>query len=211
MAFYQIANVQEVDLKRNFDMYDRDRSGNISVNELRSIYQAFGTPVTESQLAAIIAKADVNRDGTISYPEFVNLVTGRYPVGYSAATRVVSPVTTSYASYAAPVTTTSYVQPVTTSYIQQPVATASYVQPVTTSYVQPTTTYVQQPVATTAYVQPTTTYATTASYVQPTTSYATTGYVQPTTTYATGLVQPTTYSTGLVQPSTYGTQILPRY
>ena len=41
-------NISEADLLKNFMMYDKDRSGNISFNELKIVYAQFGLQVSDS-------------------------------------------------------------------------------------------------------------------------------------------------------------------
>lgn len=74
-----LVNVSEIDLKKNFEMYDRDRSGFITVDELRQIYRAFGIPVNDATLVSLMARYDRDRSGTIGFNEFVEMVTGRPP------------------------------------------------------------------------------------------------------------------------------------
>ena len=78
-------NISDADIKRNFDMYDRDRSGNITIQEMKQIYAQFNVPVNDQQLQYLVSKYDTNRDGQIGYPEFYFLLTGRQAAGYPPA------------------------------------------------------------------------------------------------------------------------------
>jgi Ca2+-binding EF-hand superfamily protein len=65
------------DLRSLFDRYDRDRSGYITFDELRALYNETGTPISDSALAYVQSTYDKNRDGRLSYPEFYEFVTGK--------------------------------------------------------------------------------------------------------------------------------------
>lgn len=65
------------DLKSLFDRYDRDRSGFITFDELRNMYNELGTPISDSALAYLQNTYDRNKDGRLSYPEFHEFVTGQ--------------------------------------------------------------------------------------------------------------------------------------
>ena len=73
------SNLSEADLKRNFEMYDRDRSGSITIQEMKQIYQQFGMSVNDQTLQYLTSKYDRDRSGTIGYAEFVEMITGRPP------------------------------------------------------------------------------------------------------------------------------------
>ena len=65
------------ELRGLFDRYDRDRSGYITFEELRSMYAEQGTPISDSALVYLQNTYDANRDGRLSYPEFHEFMTGR--------------------------------------------------------------------------------------------------------------------------------------
>jgi Ca2+-binding EF-hand superfamily protein len=65
------------DLKSQFDAYDTDKSGAITIDELRSMYTRTGTPLSEEAIQYLMSKYDKNKDGKISFNEFYEFVHGR--------------------------------------------------------------------------------------------------------------------------------------
>lgn len=55
------------DLVAAFRVFDVDRNGFITRDELRSAMEIMGEPVTESQLTEFIRLADTDKDGKINY------------------------------------------------------------------------------------------------------------------------------------------------
>ena len=59
-----------------FELYDDDGSGSIDQLELRALMAQLGVDLTDEELSAMIAEADVDGDGDIDYEEFVALFKG---------------------------------------------------------------------------------------------------------------------------------------
>lgn len=66
------------DLKKNFDIYDKDRSGNITVFELKRYYQERGMTMDENSLNYLMKKYDTNSNGLIDFNEFCRFINGNY-------------------------------------------------------------------------------------------------------------------------------------
>ena len=64
------ANIQKI-----FNLYDDERTGYISLANLRRVAQELGENITEEELNELIARADTDRDGLVSEEEFYNIVT----------------------------------------------------------------------------------------------------------------------------------------
>ena len=60
--------------KEAFDMFDKDGSGTISVNEIVKIMKNFGYPIKKSEAQKMISDIDDNSDGEIDFEEFVTLM-----------------------------------------------------------------------------------------------------------------------------------------
>ncbi|KAI9050610.1 hypothetical protein LZ554_005769 [Drepanopeziza brunnea f. sp. 'monogermtubi'] len=64
-------------LKHEFDQYDADQGGNISVEEFGRVMKASGQNPTAEELQQIIKEVDLDGDGTINFDEFIAMMTGR--------------------------------------------------------------------------------------------------------------------------------------
>ena len=60
--------------KEAFDMFDKDGSGTISVNEIVKIMKNFGYPIKKSEAQKMVQDIDDNSDGEIDFEEFVTLM-----------------------------------------------------------------------------------------------------------------------------------------
>jgi len=62
-----------MDLRRVFEMFDRNGDGRISAKELRDSLVNLGIEIPEKELAEMIARIDVNGDGCVDMSEFGEL------------------------------------------------------------------------------------------------------------------------------------------
>ena len=60
--------------KDAFDMYDRDKSGDISAKELASLFRSLGHKMSDSEIKDMIDAIDTSGDGSISFDEFIYLM-----------------------------------------------------------------------------------------------------------------------------------------
>ena len=61
--------------KDAFRAYDRDGSGYVTATELRQVLRELGNTVSMKQAEAVVAAADKDGDGKVSYKEFEALDT----------------------------------------------------------------------------------------------------------------------------------------
>ena len=79
VRYFRMSGLSEDILKNNFDLYDKDGSGSITLEELKQVYASFNISISESSLQYLVKKYDASGDGRIDYPEFVMLLTGKPP------------------------------------------------------------------------------------------------------------------------------------
>ncbi|KAI6660919.1 Glycerol-3-phosphate dehydrogenase, mitochondrial-like [Oopsacas minuta] len=63
-----------VNLKKKFLEFDKDHDGQISVLDMRKVLENLQQRVTEQELRELIAEVDTNRNQTIEFEEFVQLI-----------------------------------------------------------------------------------------------------------------------------------------
>ena len=57
-----------------FDMFDKDHSGSISVDEISKIMKNFGNPMSKDEIREMIKDIDTSGDGELDFEEFVTLM-----------------------------------------------------------------------------------------------------------------------------------------
>ncbi len=67
------------DLKKVFNFFDLDKSGYISIKNLKAIVKELGENIDEHELQEMIQKADQDQDGQVSEEEFYNIMTRKGP------------------------------------------------------------------------------------------------------------------------------------
>uniref|UniRef100_A0A1I8IYV5 EF-hand domain-containing protein n=2 Tax=Macrostomum lignano TaxID=282301 RepID=A0A1I8IYV5_9PLAT len=75
MKSYVFKNSTEIDneLLTAFQVFDRDKNGFISRQELEFVLKSIGEQLTTEEIDELFRSADANEDGKISYKEFVVL------------------------------------------------------------------------------------------------------------------------------------------
>ena len=64
------ANVNKI-----FALYDDERTGYISIKNLRRVAQELNEDISEEELQELIVRADVDQDGLVSEDEFYTIIT----------------------------------------------------------------------------------------------------------------------------------------
>src|SRR6185503_7272259 len=65
---------QIAEFKEAFSLFDKDGDGSITTKELGTVMRSLGQTPTEAGLQEMIKEVDANGDGTIDFPEFLNLM-----------------------------------------------------------------------------------------------------------------------------------------
>lgn len=64
----------EQDLTAAFSVFDRDKNGFITKDELKSAMQLMGETLTDSDLDELLKATDIDNDGKINYEEFIKML-----------------------------------------------------------------------------------------------------------------------------------------
>ncbi|CAG2202168.1 CALM [Mytilus edulis] len=67
-------NNPETELMNAFKLFDKDKNGFVSVDELRYIVTHLGDKMTDDEVQEMFDEADLNNDGQLNYEEFVVLM-----------------------------------------------------------------------------------------------------------------------------------------
>ncbi|KAF9116150.1 hypothetical protein BGX27_004490 [Mortierella sp. AM989] len=70
----QLSEEEIADYQEAFNTFDTDGSGSISRSELRSLLTTIGQKRNAKGLQDLLEEADVDKSGTISFPEFLTLI-----------------------------------------------------------------------------------------------------------------------------------------
>ncbi|TGZ65112.1 hypothetical protein CRM22_006023 [Opisthorchis felineus] len=69
-----LTDTPSAEWKRLFAMLDQDRSGTVSVAEIRELFSEVGLSYSTSLIEDWIRECDVNSDGSVNYKEFLGFV-----------------------------------------------------------------------------------------------------------------------------------------
>jgi len=64
----------EIQLRQAFLVFDRDKSGYLSLPELKEVLCTMGEPLTQDEVKLVLSKIDVNNDGKVDVEEFVSFL-----------------------------------------------------------------------------------------------------------------------------------------
>jgi Ca2+-binding EF-hand superfamily protein len=62
-------------IKKVFNLFDDDKTGLITIKNLRKIVRDLGENIDEHELQEMIDKADTNRDGMVTEEDFYMIIT----------------------------------------------------------------------------------------------------------------------------------------
>jgi len=74
MTAADITNLENAEFKEAFDYFDKDGSGSISSDELLQVMRAMGQNPTEDELLNLVMEVDIDGNGTIDFPEFLDMM-----------------------------------------------------------------------------------------------------------------------------------------
>ncbi|PVH67732.1 EF-hand [Cadophora sp. DSE1049] len=64
----------DTEIARAFEVFDREKSGQITSDRLYSVIDILGQRMNKDQLSAVFKEADLDGDGVINYDDFYRLV-----------------------------------------------------------------------------------------------------------------------------------------
>ena len=70
----QLTEEQIGEYRDAFSLYDKDSDGKITISELDTVMRSLGQNPTEVELQKMLDKIDVDRNGTIEFEEFLQLM-----------------------------------------------------------------------------------------------------------------------------------------
>merc|ERR1712039_893378 len=68
-------NTTRDELQRVFTLFDTDKTGEISLANMRAIADQVGDQVSDDELGDIVLKNDMNNDGQLTFEDFYNVLT----------------------------------------------------------------------------------------------------------------------------------------
>ncbi|KAH7541917.1 hypothetical protein FEM48_Zijuj02G0018300 [Ziziphus jujuba var. spinosa] len=69
-----LSEEQIAEFKEAFTLFDKDGNGCITTSELGNIMRSLGQNVTEAELRQMVTDVDVDNNGTIEFPEFLEIM-----------------------------------------------------------------------------------------------------------------------------------------
>ncbi|KAF5366604.1 hypothetical protein D9758_008978 [Tetrapyrgos nigripes] len=64
----------DAELRAAFAVFDSDKSGSITADELKKVMKKLGEDLTDAEIDAMMKEADVNGDGQINFEEFQRMM-----------------------------------------------------------------------------------------------------------------------------------------
>ena len=77
MALKKAHDEEEAELHKMFRVFDRNRDGFITAEELQHAMQKMGEEVKNGEVEEMIREVDTDGDGVVSYPEFKVMMMSR--------------------------------------------------------------------------------------------------------------------------------------
>merc|ERR1712216_960806 len=73
-ASMEFSDEQKKEFRKNFNLFDKKRTGSIPIADMGTVLRSLGQNPTEAELAALVEMVDKDKSGTIEFDEFVDLM-----------------------------------------------------------------------------------------------------------------------------------------
>merc|ERR1711924_149004 len=70
----EFSDQDKADFRKNFNLFDRKRTGAIPIGDMGTVLRSLGQNPTEAELAALMEEVDKDKSGTIEFEEFIDLM-----------------------------------------------------------------------------------------------------------------------------------------
>merc|ERR1712057_14362 len=70
----EFTDEQKKEFRKNFNLFDKKRTGSIPLSDMGTVLRSLGQNPTEAELAALMEEVDKDKSGTIEFDEFVDLM-----------------------------------------------------------------------------------------------------------------------------------------
>merc|ERR1711934_616429 len=70
----EFSDQDKADFRKNFNLFDKKRTGAIPIGDMGTVLRSLGQNPTEAELQALMDEVDKDKSGTIEFNEFVDLM-----------------------------------------------------------------------------------------------------------------------------------------
>merc|ERR1712167_482090 len=70
----EFSDQDKADFRKNFNLFDKKRTGAIPIGDMGTVLRSLGQNPTEAELAALMEEVDKDKSGTVEFEEFVDLM-----------------------------------------------------------------------------------------------------------------------------------------
>merc|ERR1711871_1524424 len=70
----EFTDEQKKEFRKNFNLFDKKRTGSIPIADMGTVLRSLGQNPTEAELSALVEEVDKDKSGTIEFDEFVDLM-----------------------------------------------------------------------------------------------------------------------------------------
>lgn len=72
--FFKKKKIEREDIRVHFDSFDKDGDGHITVTEIATVIKSIGETATSEEIKKYVAEVDKDKNGTIEFDEFCDVI-----------------------------------------------------------------------------------------------------------------------------------------